>query len=100
MTETHALPQGFAVGSWGRKFNPEFGPRLGDVVVNEHWAQSRFANSDLDPSSRNGASRRSFSSAWWPTPTLRVRRFYTILSTERLLARLPGKYEWEMRSEI
>jgi nicotinamidase-related amidase len=40
--------QGFAAGTWGGKFHPEFGPRDGDVVVLEHWAQSGFANTDLD----------------------------------------------------
>jgi nicotinamidase-related amidase len=40
--------QGFAAGSWGGEFHPEFGPRDGDVVVLEHWAQSGFANTDLD----------------------------------------------------
>src|SRR2546430_12206549 len=40
--------QGFAAGTWGGEFHPEFGPRDGDVVVLEHWAQSGFANTDLD----------------------------------------------------
>ena len=40
--------QGFAAGSWGGEFHPEFGPRDGDVVVLEHWGQSGFANTDLD----------------------------------------------------
>jgi nicotinamidase-related amidase len=40
--------QVFAAGSWGGEFHPEFGPREGDVVVLEHWAQSGFANTDLD----------------------------------------------------
>jgi nicotinamidase-related amidase len=40
--------QGFAAGSWGGEFHSEFGPRAGDVVVLEHWAQSGFANTDLD----------------------------------------------------
>jgi nicotinamidase-related amidase len=40
--------QAFAVGSWGGEFNSEFGPQAGDVVVHEHWAQSGFANTDLD----------------------------------------------------
>ncbi len=39
---------GFAAGTWGGEFHPEFGPRDGDVVVLEHWAQSGFANTDLD----------------------------------------------------
>jgi hypothetical protein len=34
----------FEVGSWGGEFNPECGSQKGDVVINEHWAQSRFAN--------------------------------------------------------
>src|SRR5258708_3900282 len=38
----------FAAGSWGGEFRPEFGPQPGDVVVLEHWAQSGFANTDLD----------------------------------------------------
>jgi nicotinamidase-related amidase len=40
--------QAFAAGSWGGEFHPEFGPHPGDVVVLEHWAQSGFANTDLD----------------------------------------------------
>jgi nicotinamidase-related amidase len=43
----HAL-KAFEVGSWGAQFNPEFGPRKGDVIVREHYAQSGFANTDLD----------------------------------------------------
>lgn len=38
----------FEVGTWGGEFNKEFGPQAGDVVVKEHWAQSGFANTDLD----------------------------------------------------
>jgi nicotinamidase-related amidase len=38
----------FAAGTWGGEFHPEFGPQPGDVVVHEHWAQSGFANTDLD----------------------------------------------------
>jgi nicotinamidase-related amidase len=44
VNQSHA----FAAGSWGGEFHPEFGPRAGDVVVLEHWAQSGFANTDLD----------------------------------------------------
>ena len=40
--------QSFAAGTWGGEFHPEFGPREGDVIVLEHWAQSGFANTDLD----------------------------------------------------
>jgi nicotinamidase-related amidase len=38
----------FAAGTWGGEFHPEFGPHESDVVVLEHWAQSGFANTDLD----------------------------------------------------
>ncbi|WP_201841141.1 isochorismatase family cysteine hydrolase [Microvirga zambiensis] len=37
-----------AVGTWGGEWHPEFGPREGDVIIKEHWAQSGFANTDLD----------------------------------------------------
>jgi nicotinamidase-related amidase len=40
--------QVFAKGSWGGDWHPDFAPRDGDVVVKEHWAQSGFANTDLD----------------------------------------------------
>jgi nicotinamidase-related amidase len=40
--------QAFGEGTWGGEFNPEFGPKEGDIVVKEHWAQSGFANTDLD----------------------------------------------------
>jgi nicotinamidase-related amidase len=38
----------FEDGSWGGEFHPDFGPQSGDVVIYEHWAQSGFANTDLD----------------------------------------------------
>ncbi|MEU8825984.1 isochorismatase family cysteine hydrolase [Streptomyces sp. NPDC048636] len=38
----------FARGTWGGEFHPDFQPRAGDIVVKEHWAQSGFANTDLD----------------------------------------------------
>jgi nicotinamidase-related amidase len=38
----------FEVGSWGGEFNPECGSQKGDAVIKEHWAQSGFANTDLD----------------------------------------------------
>jgi nicotinamidase-related amidase len=42
--------QGFAEGSWGGQFHPEYGPHegSGDIIVAEHWGQSGFANTDLD----------------------------------------------------
>jgi nicotinamidase-related amidase len=39
----------FAAGTWGGEFHPAFGPRPGDVVVLEHWAQSGFANTISTP---------------------------------------------------
>ncbi|MET7460170.1 isochorismatase family cysteine hydrolase [Nonomuraea sp. NPDC005501] len=38
----------FARGTWGGEFHPHFQPQPGDVVAREHWAQSGFANTDLD----------------------------------------------------
>jgi nicotinamidase-related amidase len=38
----------FARGTWGGEFHPDFQPQPGEVVVHEHWAQSGFANTDLD----------------------------------------------------
>jgi nicotinamidase-related amidase len=38
----------FAAGSWGGDWHPDFVPQEGDVVIHEHWAQSGFANTDLD----------------------------------------------------
>jgi nicotinamidase-related amidase len=38
----------FEAGTWGGEFNTEFGPQEGDVIIHEHWAQSGFANTDLD----------------------------------------------------
>lgn len=38
----------FALGTWGGQFHPDFQPAGGDVIAREHWAQSGFANTDLD----------------------------------------------------
>lgn len=38
----------FAKGEWGGDWYPDLAPRPGDIVVQEHWAQSGFANTDLD----------------------------------------------------
>ncbi|GAA1923510.1 cysteine hydrolase family protein [Streptantibioticus ferralitis] len=38
----------FARGTWGGEFHPDFQPQEGDIVAHEHWAQSGFANTDLD----------------------------------------------------
>ena len=38
----------FAVGTWGGTFREEFSPLPGEVVAQEHWCSSGFANTDLD----------------------------------------------------
>jgi nicotinamidase-related amidase len=38
----------FARGQWGGEWHPEFAPKPGDIVVQEHWGASGFANTDLD----------------------------------------------------
>lgn len=38
----------FAKGTWGGEWHPDFVPQDGDIVIQEHWAQSGFANTDLD----------------------------------------------------
>src|SRR5262245_2973108 len=38
----------FGCGTWGGEIRPEFAPRPGDVVAEEHWCSSGFANTDLD----------------------------------------------------
>jgi nicotinamidase-related amidase len=38
----------FARGEWGGEWHPDLAPKEGDIVVQEHWGQSGFANTDLD----------------------------------------------------
>jgi ureidoacrylate peracid hydrolase len=38
----------FADGTWGGRFHPDFEPLAGEVVAQEHWLSSGFANTDLD----------------------------------------------------
>ena len=38
----------FEYGSWGGEFRAEFVPAPGEIVVQEHWCSSGFANTDLD----------------------------------------------------
>ncbi|SAK89159.1 cysteine hydrolase [Caballeronia catudaia] len=38
----------FAKGTWGGEWHPDFVPQDGDIVIQEHWGQSGFANTDLD----------------------------------------------------
>ena len=38
----------FENGTWGGEIRPEFTPQPGDIVAQEHWCSSCFANTDLD----------------------------------------------------
>jgi nicotinamidase-related amidase len=38
----------FEYGTWGGEIRPEFVPKAGEIVAQEHWCSSGFANTDLD----------------------------------------------------
>jgi len=38
----------FEYGTWGGEIRHEFAPQPGDIVAQEHWCSSGFANTDLD----------------------------------------------------
>ena len=38
----------FEYGTWGAEFRAEFVPASGEIVAQEHWCSSGFANTDLD----------------------------------------------------
>ncbi|WAC91531.1 isochorismatase family cysteine hydrolase [Mycobacterium sp. Aquia_213] len=38
----------FEFGTWGGELHPDFEPQPGDIVAQEHWCSSGFANTDLD----------------------------------------------------
>jgi len=38
----------FGEGMWGGDWHPDLVPEPGDVVVQQHWGQNGFANTDLD----------------------------------------------------
>ena len=38
----------FEFGTWGGELRDEFLPRTGDILAQEHWCSSGFANTDLD----------------------------------------------------
>ena len=38
----------FEYGTWGGEIRSEFEPRAGEIVAQEHWCSSGFANTDLD----------------------------------------------------
>ena len=48
----------FAYGSWGGDIRGEFAPRPGDIVAQEHWCSSGFANTDLDLQLKKHAVQR------------------------------------------
>lgn len=38
----------FGEGMWGGEWHPELVPQPGDVMIQQHWGQNGFANTDLD----------------------------------------------------
>jgi ureidoacrylate peracid hydrolase len=42
------LSKVFEYGTWGGEIRSEFKPQPGDIVAQEHWCSSGFANTDLD----------------------------------------------------
>jgi len=38
----------FEYGTWGGEIRAEFAPQPGDIIAQEHWGSSGFANTDLD----------------------------------------------------
>ena len=38
----------FEHGTWGGEIHTDFAPRPGEIVAQEHWCSSGFANTDLD----------------------------------------------------
>lgn len=38
----------FEKGSWGAEFHPDLLPESGDLIAQNHWTASGFANTDLD----------------------------------------------------
>jgi nicotinamidase-related amidase len=42
------LRKTFEDGTWGGKIRREFEPQTGEIVAQEHWSSSGFANTDLD----------------------------------------------------
>ena len=48
----------FEKGTWGGTFHDDFQPQQGEVVVQEHWGSSGFANTDLNLQLRQHGIRR------------------------------------------
>jgi ureidoacrylate peracid hydrolase len=53
-----AKGQVFADGTWGGSFHHDFEPRSDEVVAQEHWLSSGFANTDLDLQLKKHGLRR------------------------------------------
>ena len=48
----------FEYGTWGGEIRSEFKPQPGDIVAQEHWCSSGFANTDLDVLLKNHGVHR------------------------------------------
>jgi len=48
----------FEYGTWGGEFRAEFAPKPGEIVVQEHWCSSGFADTDLDLQLKKHGIRR------------------------------------------
>jgi ureidoacrylate peracid hydrolase len=48
----------FEYGTWGGEVRDEFKPQPGDIVAQEHWCSSGFANTDLDLLLKKHGTRR------------------------------------------
>ena len=46
----------FEYGTWGGEIRQEFAPQPGEIVIQEHWCSSGFANTDWICNSRDMAS--------------------------------------------
>jgi len=62
----------FGEGMWGGDWHPDLVPQPDDVVVQQHWGQNGFANTDLDLQLKQRAIvKRSLWREWWPIPASR-----------------------------
>jgi ureidoacrylate peracid hydrolase len=52
----------FEAGSWGGEFHPDFRPSAGELIAQEHWCSSGFANTDLDLAQ---TTRHSQTDCYW-----------------------------------
>jgi nicotinamidase-related amidase len=47
-SEGSLVAKAFEYGTWGGEIRREFEPQPGEIVAQEHWGSSGFANTDLD----------------------------------------------------